>query len=353
MEGVTHPVLRELVAGEGGVGVVCTEFVRVTSNPLGKKTLRKHVVRPSRGLLSVQVMGNHLEQMAEATRLVTDAGADIVDINLGCPAPRAVRKGVGSAMLKDLALMGRVIERMRASTPLPLSAKIRAGVDDASGVCDVARVVQESGADFLTVHPRRRIDYYQGTADWRIIARLVDTLSIPVVGNGDVWYARDALRMQEETGCQAVMMGRPALRNPWIFRQIASLRLGQEPIHPDGPMVVVHLRRLAAQLTAVYGKKGALGMLKEQLRYLARAVRDDGSFGRHLLRSSSVDQALESADELLSPLGASELDLQAESGDRERCGSACAEHGSEVPSELLRQLALRRLVPSGCTPETS
>src|SRR5690606_31925677 len=111
--------------------------------------------------------------------------------NLGCPAPRAVRKGVGSAMLKDIALLSRVLEVMRKSTSLPLSAKIRAGYDDASRVLDIARAVQDAGVDFLTVHPRRRVDFYQGVADWRIIGRLVRELSIPVIGNGDVWYASD------------------------------------------------------------------------------------------------------------------------------------------------------------------
>src|SRR5688572_23308647 len=112
MEGVTHPILRELMAAGGGIDIVCTEFVRVTDGPLSMRTLRRHIVRPSRGLLSVQVMGNHIEHMADAAAMVSDLGADIVDINLGCPAPRAVRKGVGSAMLKDPVLLGRVLSAM-------------------------------------------------------------------------------------------------------------------------------------------------------------------------------------------------------------------------------------------------
>lgn len=324
MEGVTHPILRELTAARGGVGVVCTEFVRVTANPLGSTTLKKHVVRPSCGALSVQVMGNHLAQMAEATRLVTDAGADIVDINLGCPAPRAVRKGVGSAMLKDIALLSRVLEVMRKSTSLPLSAKIRAGYDDASRVLDIARAVQDAGVDFLTVHPRRRVDFYQGVADWRIIGRLVRELSIPVIGNGDVWYASDALRMQEETGCAAVMIGRPALRNPWIFRQIAALRGGEDPIVPDGPLVVEHARQLASALVGEYSERGALGMMKEQVRYLGRALVEPGDFQKRALRSGSVVELVGEIERTFAPLSAEALDLQAASSGRERSGSGLA-----------------------------
>lgn len=333
MEGVTHPILRELVARRGGVGVVCTEFVRVTSNPLGRAILKKHVVRPSAGALSVQVMGNHLHQMAEATQMVTDAGADIVDINLGCPAPRAVRKGVGSAMLKDIDLLGRVISAMRANTHLPLSAKIRAGYDDASGVVQIARAVQEAGADFITVHPRRRVDFYEGVADWRIIKVLVEELHIPVVGNGDIWYAADALRMREETGCAAVMMGRPVLRNPWIFRQLHELTTGQVPLAPDGALVLAHLDELSAALLQGYPGNSALGMMKEQVRYLGSTIDDGGAFLQRSLRAQSMSELLSVAADAFSGQRASALDLQASAGRLKRSGSA--HHSEPVAGGLL------------------
>lgn len=322
MEGVTHPILRELIARRGGVGVVCTEFVRVTANPLGRAILKKHVVRPSQGALSVQVMGNHLHQMAEATQMVTEAGADIVDINLGCPAPRAVRKGVGSAMLKDLDLLGRVLLAMRKSTHLPLSAKIRAGYDDASGVLQIARAVQESGADFITVHPRRRVDFYEGVADWRIIKVLVDELRIPVVGNGDIWYASDALRMREETGCAGVMMGRPVLRNPWIFRQVEQLTRGEEPMAPDGDSVLAHLEELSVALLEGYPSRSALGMMKEQMRYLGTAINDGGAFQKSALRAQTVSELLLAAEATFASQPASALDLQASAGRLKKSGSA-------------------------------
>src|SRR5690606_27548418 len=282
----------------------------------------KHVVRPSKGALSVQVMGNHIEQMAEATQLVTDAGADVVDINLGCPAPRAVRKGVGSAMLKDIGLLSRVIEAMRARTHLPLSAKIRAGYDDASAVLKIAQAVENAGADFITVHPRRRVDFYEGVADWRIIRTLAAELSIPVVGNGDIWYAEDALRMQEETGCAAVMLGRPALRNPWIFQQIEALREGRAAAQPDGEMVCRHLNHLALVLTESYPAMSALGMMKEQIRYLGTALFDGGEYLRGALRSATVVELLAYSEATFAPLRAEDLDLSATAGPLKRSGSA-------------------------------
>jgi tRNA-dihydrouridine synthase B len=322
MEGVTHPVLRELLAERGGIGVVCTEFVRITQSPLSRKTLRKHVVRASGAALSVQVMGNDLDNMAEATEMVTAAGADIVDINLGCPAPKVVRKGVGSAMLKDRALLGRVVAAMRARTHLPLSAKIRAGFDDASSVVDIARTVQDAGADFITVHPRRRADFYRGVADWRIIERLVRALSIPVVGNGDAWYAADALRMQRETGCLAVMLGRPALRNPWIFLQLRALRNGDEAPRPTGADLLGHIRTLTERSRDSSSERGLLGQLKEALSYLSRALPPESGRQqlREVLREQTLRQALTATEHWLLPLSSNELDLAPEGGRFEVSG---------------------------------
>jgi len=322
MEGVTHPILRQLMAERGGIGVVCTEFVRVTSGPLSERTLRRHIVRPSVGMLSVQVMGNHIEHMADAAAIVSDLGADVVDINLGCPAPRAVRKGVGSAMLKDPVLLARVLSAMRKRTNLPLSAKIRAGFDDAGHVLTIARAVEDSGADFITVHPRRRVDFYSGVADWRIIALLSRELGIPVVGNGDIWYAADALRMRRETGCWGVMLGRPALRNPWIFPQIEALARGEPPARPTGLDVAQHLSALAARLGDWLSDAGVLGMLKEQLRYLGRAVPDGGHFLREACRQTSTRDALAFVLDRLGPVLAEGLDLDASGGTLEQSGSA-------------------------------
>lgn len=331
MEGLTHPALRRLLAARGGIGVVCTEFVRITSQPVSEKLFARHLVRAPGAFLSVQVMGNDLGNMAEATELVTARGADIVDLNLGCPAPKPVRKGVGSALLKDAALLGRVVKAMRERTHLPLSAKMRAGFDDAHEVVRLAKTVQDAGADFLTVHPRRRSDFYRGVADWRIIERLQRELTIPVVGNGDVWYAADALRMQAETGCLAVMIGRPALRNPWIFPQIAALRAGTTPPRLRGADLVQHLRALADVCAAEsFSEKGILGNLKEAVLYLARALLAAPSSGppsaapadevRRVLRENTVAGLLAQAEAWLRTYDADSLDLAAEGGVLECSG---------------------------------
>src|SRR5690242_8265528 len=189
MEGVTTAGIRALLASYGPVGLVCTEFVRVAGESVSKRHLARQVQKVPGVALSVQIMGNDAELMAEAASVMAVAGADVVDVNLGCPSKTAARKGVGAALLKDRAALGRLLGAMRAAVPGPFSAKLRAGFEQSDDALDNARVVEESGADFLAVHPRRRIDYFSGTADWRIIALLHRRLSIPVIGNGDVWYA--------------------------------------------------------------------------------------------------------------------------------------------------------------------
>jgi tRNA-dihydrouridine synthase B len=323
--------LRALMIDRGGLGLVCTEFVRITKEALPRKHLQRQVVRDPRCPLSVQVMGNAAERMAEAAEIVADAGADVVDINLGCPMPRVVRKGVGAAMLKDVAMLERVLGMMRKATRGLLSAKIRAGFDDSANVLTIAKAIEASGVDFITVHPRRRSDFYQGVADWRIIASVKRALRIPVVGNGDVWYAADALRMQQETGCDAVMIGRPALRNPFIFRQIDELRRGAAPFSPDGAQLLHTLQLTFARYGEYYGElqRSPLGPIKEILSWVGRAVNDKLSFRSQVLRQNTLPEVLSVMEQHLAPLSADALDLAANGHlGLERSGSAYeAKHG--------------------------
>lgn len=320
MEGITHPAFRAMIARRPGVGVVCTEFVRIAAVPAGDRYLRRQVVPCAGAALSVQVMGNHVEHLAEATRSVARAGADIVDLNVGCPAPRAVRKGVGSALLKDPALLAQVVRAMRSSTNGILSAKMRAGFDDARGAVEVAKLLEDCGVDLIAVHPRRRVDFYKGVADWRIIAEIKSAVSVPVVGNGDVWYAADALRMRRETGCDGVMIGRGALRNPWIFEQIEALRLGRPPPSPSGDDLLRHFDGLHELLREDY-PKGVLGMLKEQTRYLGRCFADSREFVKMALRSSTEEQLRQAFSNRLDTDRTEALDLSAEGGAFEQSGS--------------------------------
>lgn len=311
MEGVTNAAVREVLAGYGRVGLVCTEFVRISGEKISKPYLLRQVERLPDVPLSVQVMGNDPELMAQAGHVVAQAGADVVDLNLGCPTANAARKGVGAALLKEPEKLARLLATMRRAVPGLLSAKLRAGFDSSDDALRNARLVEDCGLDYLAVHPRRRIDHYRGVADWRIIALLRRELGIPVIGNGDAWYAKSALDMFEQTGCDAVMLGRPALRNPWIFRQLDELLAGREPYVPTGADIAAHLRRLASALTARSPEPGfsPLGPLKEQLNYLCRAIADSLPLQRRLLRMQNLGSFLDAADEELGQLPAERLDL--------------------------------------------
>lgn len=311
MEGITNPTFRAHIAALGGLGVACTEFVRVTDHPVSRKSLSKHVERSSSVPLCVQVMGNRPERLHDAAAMMARAGADVVDLNLGCPAPRVVRKGAGSAMLKDPVLLYDVVSRMREAVPGPLSAKIRAGFDQKTHVVKIARTLEAAGVDWIAVHPRRRADFYDGVADWRIIRLLVQNLDIPVIGNGDVWYAADALRMRRETGCDAVMIGRPAMRNPYIFRQIDELeRTGQaRPV--SGQQLFDWVVGLMRDLERFHrgSKRGPVGKLKELLTYFARAIPDGGVTRKKALRIQTTDGILRFLEHELATRPAECLDL--------------------------------------------
>lgn len=313
MEGVTTASIRALIASYGPVGLVCTEFVRVAGESVSKRHLVKQVQKAPGVALSVQIMGNDAELMAEAASVVALSGADVVDVNLGCPSKTAARKGVGAALLKDRVALGRLLTAMRAAVPGLFSAKLRAGFEHSEDALDNARVVENSGADFIAVHPRRRVDYFEGIADWRIIRLLRQELSIPVIGNGDVWYAADALRMLEETRCDGVMIGRPALRNPWIFRQISELTAGRSPFTPAGADVVAHLERLHAAMAPGFDgpPERLAGPLKEHLVFLCRALPHRAEASRRLLRVGTPALLLEAAAEMFTARDADELDLDA------------------------------------------
>ena len=312
MEGVTNAAVREVLASYGPIGLVCTEFVRISGDRISPSYLRRQVEKLQTVPLSVQVMGNDPELMAEAGAVVARAGADVVDLNLGCPTACAARKNVGAALLKQPELLARLLGTMRRGVPGLLSAKLRAGFDTTDDAVSNARLVQDNGLDYLAVHPRRRVDHYRGTADWRIVTRIKQELSIPVVGNGDIWYAQSALQMFEETGCDAVMLGRPALRNPWIFRQIDELLTGREPYRPTGVDLARHFLRLSDALgSREPGACNPLGPLKEQLGYLCRSVRDGVALQRRLQRLTTLELFLEATEEAFSALPTEALDLGA------------------------------------------
>jgi nifR3 family TIM-barrel protein len=190
--------------------------------------------------------------MAEAARVVEAIGADVCDINMGCPANKVLKGCAGCALMGDLDLARRIIATVRKAIRIPLTVKFRAGIrDEALNYLELGRICEDLGVDGVALHPRTAKQMYRGKADWDRIARLKRALSIPVVGNGDVETAPDVLRMIDQTGCDAVMIGRASMKNPWIYRQAAALMAGRGPTEPTlddrRELILGHFRLLMEQ----------------------------------------------------------------------------------------------------------
>jgi tRNA-dihydrouridine synthase B len=223
MAGVTDTVFRRFIRNLGGCGLIMTEFTSADG------VLRKKDQKAKRYLhfyddehpISAQLFGSDPNVMAEAARMVEGLGFDLIDLNLGCPAKKVVKCNGGSGLLRDLPAIGKIFEAVRAAVKIPFTVKFRAGWNDEEIVCvELARMAEDCGLCAVALHARTREQGYSGAARWEWIAAVKDAIKIPVIGNGDIRTPEDACAMVAQTGCDAVMIGRTAPSNPWIFRQI-------------------------------------------------------------------------------------------------------------------------------------
>jgi len=218
MAGVTDRAFR-ILAAEHGCGLICTEMISdqalIYGNP---KTNILLDLSGETGPICVQIFGSHVEYMVRAAEIVAARGADIIDINMGCPTPKIVKNGEGAALMRNPELAMRIVGAVVDRVDCPVTVKMRKGWDDTSiNAVKLARMVVQAGASAVTVHGRTREQFYSGEADWRIIQQVREAVTVPVIGNGDVRTPQDARRLLRETGCHAVMIGRAAAGNPWIF----------------------------------------------------------------------------------------------------------------------------------------
>ncbi len=295
MAGVTDSVFRRLVLGIGGCGLVSTEMTNAAS--VSPRAMKRHHLLdflPEERPLTVQLSGNDPDLVAGATRQVEALGADIIDVNCGCPSPKVTGGGHGSSLLRDLPRLERLLHAVRDAVSIPITLKFRAGWDEESlNYVDTARIAEAAGVAALALHPRTREQAYRGSADWSRVAEVKRHVGIPVIGSGDVMDAWDALRRLHESAVDGVMIGRGAMANPWIFLQISQIRAGREPFTPELSDKYELLLRYHEMCREVMPERIALNKLKQLIgQFSLGGLPGSANLRAAVQRSTSPAEAL-------------------------------------------------------------
>ncbi len=298
LAGITNLPFR-LLAKEAGCGLVCSEMV--SSHGLvykSKKTANLLNSVPAEKPLSAQIFGADPDIMAEAAAMVEDMGADILDINFGCSVRKIIKTGSGAALMRTPDRAEALLKAVRKTVRIPLTIKIRTGWD-ASGAqaCTIARIAEANGVDAIAVHPRTAKQQFAGRSDWSIITAVKQAVSIPVIGNGDIFSAQDAVNMLAETGCDAVMIGRKAIGDPDIFRRVRARLNGEEEDAEDfGRRFDMMIRYLKVSVEYL-GEEPACRMMRSRLGWFTKQMRNSSKFRESIKHLSSEKEGVELINE--------------------------------------------------------
>lgn len=294
MEGVSDRVFRRVIRKKGGCGLTCTEFVPAKGLPHAGVRLREALaLDPDERPVAVQLFGKDPETMAiGAEHAVALAGADVIDLNMGCPAKRVVAHSGGASLMREPALVAEIVRAVRARLTGPLSVKMRAGWDDDSlNAPEIAHICQEEGADWVSVHWRTREQGYGGVRRWDVVRAVVERVAIPVVANGDILDVRDAEEAARETGARALMVGRGAVQDPWIFAALAAWWQGLPWVAPTAAM---RMEQLLSYLHDYRedsdNPRHAIGRFKQVAKLNLRAIPGSEEVRGAVLRATRLDE---------------------------------------------------------------
>lgn len=299
MAGVTDLPFR-LLSKKCGVDIVVTEMVSAKGLMYNPKSADELLITtPEEGPVGVQLFGSDPEIISsEAAKLLERIHFDFIDINMGCPVPKIVNNGEGSALMKDPCLCGRIVEAVRNKVNVPVTAKIRAGFfKDEKNAPEVARALEQAGASAIAVHGRTREEYYFGHADWDIIRKVKEVVTIPVIGNGDVACAADVIKMKEETGCDSVMVARHARGNPWIFREIKEeLETGVKPERPSIEEIREMMKEHLYLMLKYKGEYTAVHEMRKHIQWYTTGLPNSAQLRREINEIEDFNELLQTIE---------------------------------------------------------
>ncbi len=299
MAGVTDTVFRRFIRNLGGCGLIMTEFTSADGVLRAKDQKAKRYLHfyEDEHPISAQLFGSDPRVMADAARMVEDLGFDLVDLNLGCPAKKVVKCNGGSGLLRDLPAIGKIFEAVRAAIKIPFTVKFRAGWDDENIVCvELAKMAEDCGLCAVALHARTREQGYSGAARWEWITAVKQAVKIPVIGNGDIRTPADACAIVAQTGCDAVMIGRTAPANPWIFRQIEQYTASgsyDEPAEADRYQMI----RTYFQMLIEEELPDAVGKMKQFASWFTHGVPGGAGLRKAIYESKSAPEILARVEE--------------------------------------------------------